>query len=588
MAFDRYLLDDIRNQVPLESIVSQFVTLRSASGKLKGLCPFHAEKTPSFTVDPVKKMFYCFGCQTGGDVFAFLMLSKNCSFHDAVKECAEMVGIEIQEESPSAIQNRKKKQSLYDVLDLAMEKFTRDLRILKQAEPAREYLLGRGFSDDTMNDFSLGYATDSFDELIFFLQANDITTNLIVQAGLAKWRDPADPTKGAFSLFRDRIMIPIFDYRGKVVAFGGRVLPNANSDAPKYINSPETDVYKKSQTLYGLSQARNSISRNQRCILVEGYFDVISLHQNGFKETIASCGTALTQEHVRIIRPLSKKVYTLFDMDEAGIRAARRSLPSFMHVGVEVLRIHLPNSKDPDEFLQKYGSKEFEECLEQAEPLIQLEIRELIQEYGQTASGKQQVIEKILPLIKKLPVIEKEQSIHYLSRELHVHEESIRSQIRNRNVQKELPQQKTYMEPHIQDLLWLLMNFPHEVRPRLENIEPHKISMDEEIIYVMGHLMQGEEIVDVISDVSNEDIKRTLVELSMRMNYFPSDKVVSATEQILITLELRYLDTEIIHIQNRIRDLTNNNETLKILDEIKLLEECSKQQSILKKKLHEV
>ena len=334
MGISPAIIDQIRQQTSIEDVVSQVVSLEPSrqNGKMKGLCPFHQEDTPSFTIDTIKNLYYCFGCQEGGDTFDFVQKTRGMGFIEAVRDLANDCGISLKEQTPEEIKRFKKIDSLYEVCQLAAEYFHRELNLSAGGKKAKEYLGERGLSDTVIRDFGLGYAPPSSDDFINYMHRHQVSVPVLVDAGLARYKEKTKPSRGIYAMFRNRLMIPIHNQRGKIVAFGGRRMPGDERSPAKYVNSPETPIYKKSQVLYGLSFARSSIQRKKRVIIVEGYFDVIAMHMNGFKEAIASCGTALTPEHIKILRPLTRRAIAMFDMDEAGIRAAEKSLPLFSEI----------------------------------------------------------------------------------------------------------------------------------------------------------------------------------------------------------------------------------------------------------------
>ncbi|MBM75486.1 MAG: DNA primase [Proteobacteria bacterium] len=559
---DREILDDIRDRVPIEQVVAQVVALRPGSGgRLLGLCPFHSERTPSFTVDPVRKLFYCFGCNKGGDVFKFMTLHQGRTFPEVVKDLAETAGIELKPETEEERQKQRKRTDLFEVLSLAADHFSSNLEILSEAGAVREYLIDRGIVQDSIDNFRIGYATDSFDQLPIFLRKSGVSSHQMVQSGLARWRDPEDPERGVYSLFRKRIMVPIFDFRGRIVAFGGRCMPNAKSDVPKYINSPETDIYKKSTVLYGFSHARSAIQKSGHTLIVEGYFDVISLHQAGFKQAVATCGTALTEQHVQLIRPVSPKAITLFDMDEAGIRASRRSLPLFLKGNVEGMKLDLPDGKDPDEFLQNHSSDEFNQLILKAEPLFMLELRQLAEQYGLSPEGKHQIVAQLLPLFKIMKPITRDGAIDTLTQKYGIRGETIRSQMSRRNENTEdVRIRKAFIPFLIRDLLWFLIHFPFKARQHLEVMDPEIISADAEQLELIVMLMEGQELAQVLVHMTNEALKSTVVELSMHSDLYKVEQVDNAIKQILIRIELDYYNKQLLKEQVVCNDLSHSED----------------------------
>jgi DNA primase len=575
MAVSQIIINQIRERSSIEQIVSEVVTLQPSgrAGSLKGLCPFHQEDTPSFTVNTHKNLFYCFGCQEGGDVFAFVQKTRGVSFMEAMRDLANSCGIQLEESSPEQIRRYKKIDSLYDVCKIAMEFYHNQYLFSKEAEKAREYLTQRGISSEAITDFNIGYAPPDSNEFISFMHRQKVDVKQLVETGLAKYRDSENRRRGVYALFRNRIMIPIRNNRGKVVAFGGRKMPGDETTVAKYMNSPETIIYKKSQTLYGLSFARASIQRKMRVIIVEGYFDVIALHKNGFKEAIASCGTALTEEHLQILRPLTRRAIAMFDNDEAGIRAAERSLPLFWEAGIEPLRLSLGDAKDPDEFFLKADASIFEEKLKVAEPLLSMRLGTLIGRIGKSPGAVQQIIEDVGSLLRRMPSAARDASISLMASRLGVMEESIRSQVGREKKEKQQPQSPDrIVSIIIRDLLWFLIHYPVVVREQLSAIDPTIISENRNILFVIAMLMQGKNVSDVLDNITDDSLKKLLLHQSVEETRYQNEEVEEAVRQIVNRFQIKHLKDEIRHQQNEITDLNNNGEVFELIEAMNRLQ----------------
>lgn len=378
-------MEEVRQAADIAEVIGRRVHLKPAGRSLKGLCPFHGDKDPSFTVNRDKGTWHCFGCGAGGNVFGFVMRDEGLSFPEAVRELAHRYGVHLpdRELTPEEKRQKEKNESLLRVLQLAGKYFQNALAG-PQGGAAREYLLGRrGLGPETVADFSLGYAPDGWENLGRFLTGQGVSPELAVEAGVMA---PSRRGGGAYDRFRDRVIFPIRDLAGRVVSFGGRVL---GSGEPKYLNGPETPVFRKSRTLYNLDQARGRMRRLDRALVVEGYFDVITLAAHGFEETVAPMGTALTPEHVRMLKKQAKDVILVFDGDEAGMRAAERSLPIFLAEDQPARACILPAGEDPDTMVLQNGAQRFAGLLEQARPLAE-EVLERIAARGDldTPEGK--------------------------------------------------------------------------------------------------------------------------------------------------------------------------------------------------------
>ncbi|HEU5091083.1 MAG TPA: DNA primase, partial [Nitrospira sp.] len=352
----------IRDRVDIADVVGRHISLRRAGQNLVGLCPFHQEKSPSFSVSPSKQMFYCFGCKTGGDVFAFLSKITGATFPEVLRELGDTVGIAV-EESPAERVQRGQTSRIEEINRASMTWFQANLRDLQIGATAREYLNKRGIQQSTVDAFQIGVSSPEWDGLCKFLSRNGFSRSEIMAAGLGS---PRQNGNGCYDKFHGRLMFTIADLRKRVVGFGGRVLDDR---MPKYLNSPDTLLFKKGQTLFAFDQAREAIVRTKTVIVVEGYFDAIALHQAGLTHTVATLGTALTAEHIQALRRFADQVVLLFDPDAAGVRAALRGLDLFVNSGLGVKVVTLPVGEDPDTFVRKEGAAAFAQ-LEAAAPSL--------------------------------------------------------------------------------------------------------------------------------------------------------------------------------------------------------------------------
>jgi len=347
-------IEEIRNATDIVDVVGDFVSLKKRGSKFWGLCPFHSEKTPSFSVDPDHNMFYCFGCHKGGDVFTFVKEVDGVGFMEAVKSLAARAGV-ILPERPEQVEQANEVESIYNALRFAGRFFFRQLTTNKSAAHALDYLRERGFTKETIKSFGLGYAVDGWAELLTAAEAEQIPPGVLEKAGLVIRRKDGD---GYYDRYRGRVIFPIFSHVGKILGFGGRILTN-QTDQPKYINSPETKVYNKRRVLYGLYQGKKDIRRREEAILVEGYTDVISLHQAEVGHVVASSGTALTSEQVRMLGRYARRVLLLYDADTAGLEATLRGIDMVLAHGLAVYAVALPAGEDPDSYVRNNGGEAF-------------------------------------------------------------------------------------------------------------------------------------------------------------------------------------------------------------------------------------
>jgi len=389
------LVEEIRARSDIVEVISDRILLKKSGANYKGLCPFHSEKTPSFIVSPAKQIFHCFGCNEGGNVYQFVMKIENISFPDSVLLLARKYGINITDQKIKGV-NSSQKNTLYDVNAMAAEFFQRQLSDLPQGKTAREYLRKRGITDNIIESFKIGYASTSWDGVHQFLKKKGISTDIQNSAGLIKERENGG---GYVDRFRERIIFTISDSEGRVVGFGGRVLNDTDS-RPKYLNSPETLVYKKGNILYGLNITKDSIRKSKEAFLVEGYFDLITVYQHGIKNIIATSGTALTEDHARILRRYTDTVTLVFDGDEAGRNASDRGGIVLLNGGVKVKVISLPHGNDPDNFIREKSGEGFLNIARESKTFMEYIINKAIAESDlKSLDEKIRCINSIIPFL---------------------------------------------------------------------------------------------------------------------------------------------------------------------------------------------
>lgn len=367
------LIEEVRSRNDIVDVIGGYVRLQKKGSSYFGLCPFHNEKTGSFSVTPSKQMFYCFGCGAGGNVFTFLMKYENYTFGEAMQTLADRVGIELPKQELSEAQKREadERSRLLEINKEAAKYFYALLRNPRGAR-AYEYFKNRQLSDETMQKFGLGYSDQYSDDLYRYLRKKGYDDEILKKSGLVT----IDEVRGGHDKFWNRAMFPIMDVHNRVIGFGGRVMGEGE---PKYLNSPETRIFDKSRNLYGLNIARTS--RRNQLLLCEGYMDVISLHQAGFDNAVASLGTALTSGHANLLKRYTKEVYLTYDSDGAGVKAALRAIPILKEVGITTKVINMRPYKDPDEFIKALGADEYQKRIDEAENSFLFEIRILNEQY---------------------------------------------------------------------------------------------------------------------------------------------------------------------------------------------------------------
>ncbi|MBU4277095.1 MAG: DNA primase [Proteobacteria bacterium] len=392
-------IDEVRNAANIAEVIGRRVKLSTAGRTLKGLCPFHGDTDPSFIVNRERGTWHCFGCGEGGNVFTFLMKDEGLTFPEAVKRLAEQYGVHLPtpERTPEQKRQDQHRGRLLRVMELAGNFFVQQLAA-PSGEPARRYLLEqRGLRPQVIKDFGLGWAPDAWEGLRRFLGSQGVPEALAIESGMLVARDKGD---GCYDRFRGRVMFPIADVSGRMVSFGGRVLGGGE---PKYLNGPETLLFKKSATLYNLERARPFMRKKDRALVVEGYFDVITLAAMGFGETVAPMGTALTPQQVRRLKGQASRLVLVFDGDQAGVRAARRSLPLCLAEGVQPEVLLLPTGEDPDSFARSQGAEGLEEAIEASGSLIEAVLDQIIAEGDQgTPEGKSKIVAEAGGVIKAI------------------------------------------------------------------------------------------------------------------------------------------------------------------------------------------
>lgn len=420
-------VERLRAESDIVSIISQYVPLKKKGKNYWGCCPFHNEKSPSFSVTPDKGFFYCFGCQSGGNVFTFLMKMENMVFPEAVKLLANKLNIPVpeKEKTEKERQLERERATLFRANELARDFFYACLTKTNFAEGARKYLERRGITQEAVKQFGLGFAPPAWDKLVNGLSTRGIQLETMIKAGLAAERNSGE---GAYDRFRNRIMFPICDLRGRVVGFGGRVLDDSQ---PKYLNSPETLIFNKRHILFGLNLADKFIRETGQAIVVEGYMDVIAAHSAGVKNTVASLGTAFTLEQAKSLRSVHEIVFA-YDSDAAGQNATLRALEIAKKLGITIKVIAIPDGKDPDEYIRKHGADAFKLLITESLSLVEYSLRSSLQtiDYS-TLEGKVAVVSKMIPVLASLDnAVEINEYITQTSEALSIDENSIRSELR--------------------------------------------------------------------------------------------------------------------------------------------------------------
>ena len=586
MQISEEILEKIKSQNDIVDVISERVRLKKAGRNFTGLCPFHNEKTPSFSVSQEKQIYKCFGCGEAGNVISFVMKDKNLPFIEAVKYLANRANIPLKLGNGEQSQSNRKKELLYKVNVEAAKFFFSNLM---NNQNAKEYFLNRGIKEETIKKFGLGYANDSWNSLMFYLRKKGINDGLLEEAGLIS----VNKEKGRkYDRFRNRVMFPVFDYQGKVIGFGGRVLDDSK---PKYLNSPETLVFQKGTNLYGLNFALKHNMSERYFVIVEGYMDLISLHQYGITNVVASLGTALTINQARLLKRYADKVVISYDADLAGQMATLRGLEILRTAGFDVRVLSIPQGKDPDEYVRSNGREAFLKLINNAEPLIDYRIKKA--EEGIDFKNSQSVIlysKRIMDIISDLDPIEKDVYIKKASENTGIKEQALydilkikmkdnrENDVRNN---KEEDRSKLYVEPGFLKAERTLLKMMLENEEYLQYIEERIsendfILLEHKEIFTVIILGKGENINNIESFIesrlSNAKSIGELVKIKEE-NIFFADNIKVQIDDLINEIHSYKLKQRIDQLRKEQKELENQG---KIEESIKLAIELA---SITKK-----
>jgi DNA primase len=425
------IIEKIRSSVSIEDIIGEFVPLKRRGRNFVGLCPFHSEKTPSFNVNPDRQIFHCFGCGAGGNVFTFLSRINNQTFPESVKFLAERLNIAIPQQGGPTDEFEVEREAIYKVNEKAAYVFNYYLQHREEGRQHREYLKSRNISEETIVKFQLGAAPDFWDKLVSELKNLKFSDEIMEKAGLVRRRQTGD---GVYDAFRNRLMIPIYDVSNHIIAFGGRILPAAKDvpapeyDAPKYLNSPETLVFHKSDTLFGLNLSRNFIREEDEAVLVEGYFDVMMLYQKGVRNVVAPLGTAFTQGHITILRRYSRNITLVFDPDTAGENATWRTIEMLLSHEFHIKILRLPFDMDPFDYLNNHSEESFRKLKEEAPDVFTYMVRFLRDKFDPNSMmGKLKMLSYIFKyMVRIVSPVELDLVYSLLAQDLSVSVESLK------------------------------------------------------------------------------------------------------------------------------------------------------------------
>jgi len=524
-------ISEIKNNADLVDIVSEVVLLKKTGKNYLGLCPFHSEKTPSFTVSPEKQIFHCFGCSEGGNVFSFLMKQEGISFPDAARSLARKYGIEIPITNLSSEQKRlnTERENLLGVNKAASAFFRQTLLKSSEGKSAKAYLLSRRLTKKTIDDFHIGYAPLGWERLVNHFSQKKIPANLVEKTGLIISKRSRG---GYYDRFRNRIVFPIFNLNQQVIGFGGRVLDDA---LPKYLNSPETPVFNKSRSLYGLNRAKKRCRESDTVFIVEGYFDLLALHQHGIENTVATLGTGLTKEHIRLLKGFVSKFYLVYDSDDSGIKAAHRVIEIFRTEEVDARIVVLPAGHDPDSYLFNSGSEAFTDVVSKALGIITFLIESAVKKHGLSVEGKIRIISDLKgPLALINDRIARSLYIQKVSERIGVDEAAVLEKVRETSSRKTTISNQIYhfdktgakkkapkeMGSKLErKIIEMMLQFPNAIpevtsRNLLKHFEDETLkSIGEMIVGYSGPFNQF--VSDMITSIDNEEKKRIIISLAI-------------------------------------------------------------------------
>lgn len=560
----------IKNTANIVDLVSESVVLKKAGRNYLGLCPFHAEKTPSFTVNLEKQIFYCFGCHTGGNVFSFLMQHDGLSFPEAVRTLANKYGIEVPQErlTPAQQEQLSERDKIYRINEMAMAYYQRMLNEPQQGQKAMAYLLARGMTRKVIDGYRLGYAPDRWDGLLNHLKGRKVPLPLMNKSGLTIARKDRS---GSFDRFRNRVMFPILNQSQQVIGFGGRVM---GDESPKYLNSPETPVYNKSRSLYGIDKAKQKARTSGKIYLVEGYFDVLALHLYGIENAVATLGTALTAEHVQLLKGLigqTGQAVLVYDSDQAGIKAAKRSISVFEEGFLNAHILVLPSGYDPDAFLRENGPDDFLALAEKAVGMMAFLIESAIQEHGLSLEGKVQVVSLMhQPLASIQDSVARSLHIKQLAERLGIEESVIMDKIRQAasrpagtgDAPQSAPQQAILPDEQRleQQVLAMMLRYPVMIpeivgRNLLDRFEDDTLKAIAQMI-LERPADGGDAVADLISTIEKPRYRNLVTRLALQETHWDRQ----GCERLLAQLEARQLRRFTHDLQRQIEVAEKNKD----------------------------
>ena len=585
-------VEEIKSRLDIVDVISKYVILKKRGVNFIGLCPFHNEKTPSFIVSPQKGIYKCFGCGKGGDAITFLMEIQGKTYAETIRDLAEQFNIELPKTSKNYDANKDKKAKIIEALKEAKNLYTKNLLEKPEAKIAYEYLLGRGITEDVIKKYGLGYSEDTFDTPETLKKFGN---EILQEAGLTIKKDNTDKY---FNRFRGRLMIPIFDEKGDTVGFGSRTLKK-NDDGPKYINSPDSYIYNKSKILYGFNFAKDGIKKEDSVLIMEGYFDVITAQVNGVENAVATCGTALTPEHVKLISRFcpSRKIFLAFDTDKAGQMATQRgaevikeqmgnlgTVRQFGNIGelsnydeintaldedkysCEIRVVSPPDGKDPDEFIREHGGEEYKKHNEKAPLLIDFRINQILKQKTSSMSPteKLKLVKEICPVLNEINnQIAKNEYIKLVATSLRIDEKSLRTEL------------SRIVKPETYDLRENSRNVKQIVTKSSNLMEKSQKNLLS-LYLTMEGISNKEFLSEAIKNVKFEDKNLEIIKETIDKIVFTVNNIVDLTESLYTVFaednEKKKIITDLIYLSETFKDIDTSEFTLALSENISIID----------------
>ncbi len=573
------VIDDILNRIDIVEIISGYIPLKKAGRNFRANCPFHNEKTPSFMVSPDKQIYHCFGCGAGGNVFNFLMQYERLEFSEAVSLLAKKTGVVLPQFSRQPNEDSDTNTQLFKINDLAADFYANNLNS-SLAQGAKNYLLKRGLKPEIILLLKLGYAHDLWDSLIVYLRAKNLKLSTLEKAGLVL----SKTSGGFYDRFRKRIIFPVFDIKSRVIAFGARVLDNT---LPKYVNSPETPIYVKGRNLYGLHLAKDAIRREDFVVIVEGFLDFILPYQEGLENIVASQGTALTMDQIRLIKRYTHNVVMVYDSDVAGQLATLRSLDMFIDEGMNVKVVFLPKGFDPDSFVRKFTIAEFRNKVNAAQDLFDYKINKLKEKYNiKESSGKEAIASEMLSTINRVADhVLRGAYIRKLSEELSVPEYNVYDKLNKMKSDKfrsipiaETQNAKLNIDPTETLLLRLMLEERGAIKKIKDKLEPDDFQ-DERISKIVGTIFnfidQGKDVEPnfLINYLGDNSLSRAICESSFAQenSVVHKEKVIDDCIRRLKTKRVKIRRTQLQYEIKKAQDAGESSKLNSLMHEFQFL-----------------